>query len=182
MREIIWNGPKRLCACGCGKLIPLRSVCGKEIFFAHGHRRLTSEESEERRKIFERISGDPGWQLRRLQGMHMKPTDLEQRLILIIEKYELPFKYVGNGSFVIGRCNPDFIAKDGSKRAIDIFGNYWHKLPGRTPASYEDGRKALFASYGYCLLVLWQSELMGITDYEIYLKIKNWLAQIDRCG
>lgn len=94
-----------------------------------------------------------------------RPTDLEAKLIEIITKYHLPYKYVGNGDFIIGGKNPDFINTNSAKVAIDIFGDHWHNA-GEIP-----NRKAVFAKFGWELIILWGHELKHLSEIEIVNKI-----------
>jgi very-short-patch-repair endonuclease len=48
------------------------------------------------------------------------PSKLESKVFRIIKKYDLPFTFVGNGNFFIGRKNPDFI-HNSKKIVIEVF-------------------------------------------------------------
>lgn len=74
------------------------------------------------------------------------------------------YKYVGNGSILIGFKNPDFINVKGQKKIIELFGDYWHskKKTGRTKKQEEFQRVKHFAKYGYKTLIVWESELRDI--------------------
>lgn len=88
---------------------------------------------------------------------HKHPNGLERKMIGLIEKNHLPFAY--NTKFRMGRWLPDFIAVDGSKRLIEIFGEYWHTRRADSPTDTEDGRKEAFSKLGYNLIVIWENEL-----------------------
>lgn len=68
---------------------------------------------------------ESGW-----SALGTKPTSLEKKLIDIVEKYNFPFRYVGNGQKWIKtpsgrlRC-PDFI-DDKETMVILVDGEYWH--------------------------------------------------------
>ena len=49
-----------------------------------------------------------------------KPTKIEKQMIDIIERNNLPFKYVGDNQFFVGIKNPDFININGQKIAIEV--------------------------------------------------------------
>lgn len=70
-------------------------------------------------------------QIRRMMaGERSKPNRVETRLIQLIQRNELPFKYVGNWELIVdGKC-PDFVHKEGKKLLIELFGDYWHKGKG----------------------------------------------------
>ena len=65
------------------------------------------------------------------------------------------FTYVGGGSKSVGGLYPDFIATDGSKRTIEVFGDYWHA--GEDPAD----RVAAFAKSGWKCFVVWEHEFLN---------------------
>jgi hypothetical protein len=50
-----------------------------------------------------------------LKVLFKRPTSYEQKIIDLCKKYNLPFKYVGDGSIIIGYVNPDFIEVNGRK-------------------------------------------------------------------
>jgi len=107
-----------------------------------------------------------------------KPTNPEKRVIDIVEKYNLPYKYVGNGAIILYGLNPDFINCNGEKKIIEVFGRVFHD-PIKTfkdkikKYQTEEGRKEFFARLGYSCLVLWDDELKHLTDAEVVNRIKN---------
>lgn len=106
--------------------------------------------------------------------MHQcKPTKPERRLRDIIE-IACPgeYRYVGNGSFTIETLIPDFVNVNGQKKIIECFGDYWHSPRFTTikPQQTEEGRKKVFAGFGYDCLVIW--------EHEIYQKSKEDLVSI----
>lgn len=108
-----------------------------------------------------------------LRATRRRPTSLEQRLISIISRYDLPYKYTGDGSFILAGLNPDFINTNGAKIALETFGNYWHIDKAEQPYSTEEGRKAIFAEYGWDLIVLWESELKHLTGQQIVERLSE---------
>lgn len=92
-----------------------------------------------------------------LKGLHLRPNRPEQKLIDIIKDNNFPFVYVGDGKVVIERFCPDFIDNNGSKRVIEVFGDYWHRLP--EVMKRDERRLATFGKYGFKTLVIWESEL-----------------------
>lgn len=75
------------------------------------------------------------------------------------------WKYVGDGSLIIGGCCPDFVNINGEKILIEFFGEYWH------PPEDEMKRKQHFGVYGFSTIVIWGKE-MG-TPERIIAKIKE---------
>lgn len=78
-----------------------------------------------------------------LRALFKRPTSLEQQLIDLIQTHDLPYKYVGDGSFLIGYKNPDFININGEKKLIEV-GNVFHHQ-----GDYIEKRKVHFARYGW---------------------------------
>jgi hypothetical protein len=80
------------------------------------------------------------------------------------------YKFVGNWKFFIERFNPDFISVDGSKRIIELFGDYWHNLEYK---KIRDKKRLLkYSEYGYKTLVVWENELKDVNVLKN--KIQNF--------
>lgn len=118
------------------------------------HKIETSQVLKERNK-------NPEFIKKRLKGLCRKPTKPEQWLIDLISEYKLPYKYVGDGSVIIGGLNPDFIDINGRKRIIELFGRVWHDtlLKEDDWKRSELGRIMAFKPYGFDTLILWDDEL-----------------------
>jgi len=118
------------------------------------HKAETSQILKERNKNLEFIR-------KRLKGLCRKPTEPEQWLIDLISEYKLPYKYVGDGSVIIGGLNPDFINVNGRKKIIELFGRMWHDtlLRENDWKRSELGRIMAFKPYGFDTLILWDDEL-----------------------
>jgi G:T-mismatch repair DNA endonuclease (very short patch repair protein) len=159
-----------------------KGVKGKKLGDLNPARR-----SEVRRKIattlregassFHHLKNHPEWRKRSLEALIKKPTKPEKRLIDIIEKEALPYRYAGNGSVIIGTLNPDFIHTDSKKKLIEIFGRSFHD----PDASFKDeipwhqqywGRRAYYAQFGYDCLILWDDELKD--EERVAEKIKRF--------
>lgn len=86
-------------------------------------------------------------------GCKLRPTSVERRFMEICEKYNLPFRYCGDGSLLIGFKNPDFVESNGRKICLEVFGKYWHEP--------EDEGKRIkhFGKHGWKCLVIWEDEL-----------------------
>ena len=82
-----------------------------------------------------------------------KPNTSEQRLINLMTQANLPFKYVGDGQFILGGKCPDFINVNGKKQIIELFGARWHPIFDIAERTYT------FAQYGFDTLVIWEDEL-----------------------
>jgi G:T-mismatch repair DNA endonuclease (very short patch repair protein) len=90
-------------------------------------------------------------------GEHKKPNKLELRLIELIHKNQLRFRYVGNWELLVGGKCPDFVSADNRKQLIEIFGAYWHTAKARETA---EERLAHFKQFGYETLILWERDLL----------------------
>ncbi len=92
-------------------------------------------------------------------GCHIHPNKAEVALFELLElEYPGEWKFVGDGSLIIGGKNPDFANVNGRKELIELFGDYWHK--GEDPQNRID----LFKSYGFKTLVIWESELENLDE------------------
>ena len=102
---------------------------------------------------------------------HTKPERIFEE---ICKKNNLPFKYVGDGSFWIGNMNPDFVECNGKKIAVEIFGDYWHsrllnwKLGEKSTLTY---RKRALKKHGWKLAVFWESDLKRVDAEQFVLNI-----------
>ena len=94
------------------------------------------------------------------RGQVKKPNKPEQKLMALLDKhYPNQWKFTGDGSFWVGKLNPDFISTNGKKLAIDLFGDYWHNRANIPSHKTELGRVMLMNAYGYRVLVVWDYEL-----------------------
>lgn len=80
----------------------------------------------------------------------VKPNKVETSLSKILKPFG--FKYVGNGAFLIGSKNPDFINKK-THKVIELFGEHWHEQSSVQP------RVMYFRKRGYDCMVIWVRSL-----------------------
>jgi len=100
-----------------------------------------------------------------------KPTEAERRLQVILDKhFPMEWEYVGDGQLKIGGKCPDFVSSNGSKKLLEMFGNYWYTF------SEVDTRIKYFAKFGYSCCVIWEEELNNedalirhILDNSLYI-------------
>lgn len=81
-------------------------------------------------------------------------SGLEKHIEKIINKYNLPYKYVGDGKLRIERKIPDFVNINGEKKVIEV---YWkkHKDKFRGGAEkWKTEREKLFKSYGWTTIFI----------------------------
>ncbi len=105
-----------------------------------------------------------------LKALFIRPTSLEKKLIELIQKYSLPFKYCGDGSLIISGFNPDFMESNGRKLLIETANRIHHN------ENYEKQRYAIFAKYGFRTLILWWEDFFA-DKYGKKMK-KNWEKDI----
>ena len=93
-----------------------------------------------------------------LHGLNKAEAKLNQ----VIQEMGLPYKFVGNGEVWISGLSPDFINTNGQKKIIEFFGEHWHEGKGVSYRRTENGRKEVFAGYGYDTLIIWGKELKNM--------------------
>lgn len=123
--------------------------------------------------IFEKFNKNEEFIKNRLRGLVKRPNNQERKLINIIVNHNLPYKYVGDGNFILGNKNPDFINCNGKKQVIELFGRYWH-TGDRAHQSVEE-RVNEFKSYGFNCLIIWDDELC--CPKHVLKKIENFEQQ-----
>lgn len=140
---------------------------------------------EVRKKISDR------WKIRRLLGLKRKkcsdedtirrlttvlkslrenrPTSYEKRLIELIEKHHLPYKYVGDGSFWITsegkHLNPDFVNINGRKVVVEVSAKGLKEIFCGGYDLYKDKRRRLFGKFGYEVVFIDEDDLF-CEDWE----------------
>jgi len=86
---------------------------------------------------------------------HRAMSGLEKRVLKIINKHKLPYRFVGNGDFSLeGKC-PDFINTNGEKKAIEVFWNR-HKEQFRNGGvnGWKKDRLKIFEKYGWQVIFI----------------------------
>jgi hypothetical protein len=143
----------------------------------------TEATKEKLRKSSLNLWKSPTFILKFIEGHAKKPNKSENQLISIIGKYHIPLKYTGDGKFLIGKCCPDFIDSRGFKKAVELFGEWWHSkkrlektwLHNRSKGLLtEEGRRYYFKKHEWDLLVIWEHEL----EDELYIvdKLNSFLG------
>ena len=103
-----------------------------------------------------------------------KPTKPERKLKNYLNHlFPRDYKFVGDGSIIIGNKKPDFININGQKKIIEMFGDYWHgeKRTKRTKYHEEQRRIRHFAKYGFRTLIIWQKELKNLPKLKRKLRL-----------
>lgn len=88
-----------------------------------------------------------------LKGLLKRPTSLEQEFINIINKHNLSYKYTGDGDFILGGKNPDFVNVNSQKICVEVGNTYHHD------ENYESERVKHFAKYGWKCVVFRTNQL-----------------------
>ncbi len=152
--KLVWRAPYRLNAdhCYCSQ------KCQGE--WQSNNVKYSDEQKKQMSIILKRKWREPGYAEKMMAAWSIKPTKPELALAEIILGLKLPYKYVGDGEFILaGKC-PDFLNMDGQKKLIEIYGNYWHR--NDNPQERTD----LFAKYGYDTLIIWESELKNLDEVK----------------
>jgi hypothetical protein len=91
---------------------------------------------------------DPEFIKKALKSLLKRPTSYEKKISELCIEHNLPFIYCGNGTFLIGHKNPDFVNKE-KKIAIEVYHNYFKIRDFGSCEEYEKQRREYFAKYGY---------------------------------
>ena len=94
-------------------------------------------------------------------------TKPEKQMEAMLKKADLPYKFVGGNRLQIGKKFPDFVHKEGGKKLIEVYGDYWHR--GQDPQD----RINYFEKYGWECIVIWEKELKEQPD-EVLVWIKEF--------
>lgn len=128
---------------------------------------------------FNWLNKDPSFQRKRMKALASKPTKPERILMTLIERNNLPFRYVGDGEVIIGTLNPDFIHNNGENKIIEVFGRVFHD-PETSFFSLDwkrqvFGRLAYYGQFGYDCLILWDNEIND--ENKVVGQIKSFLGR-----
>lgn len=188
---VVWNKRKKLSKKHKKNLSKAKK--GKKISEEHRQniikalkKRIVS--SKTKSKISNKLKGHPVSKItrqkiseaRKKQRFPSNNTKPELKFMSLIKKYNLPYKYVGDGKFWIENINPDFVDCNGEKVAVEIFGDYWHdpsKKKNLKWSNTEEGRKKILSKYGWKCIVIWEKELKDLSDDEILNKINGGLEK-----
>jgi len=99
------------------------------------------------------------------------PSTLELKFLRIVKKYNLPYKYVGDGSFFINHCNPDFVNVNGEKIAIEVYARFYKQLDGRNILRWRHIRRQKFQEYGWKVIFFDETQIKEDYILNVLLKI-----------
>ena len=101
-----------------------------------------------------------------------EPNNAEMTLFGIMCYLGLPYKYTGNGQFILSGMCPDFIHLE-SRKIVEMYGERWH-LPKE-----EQERIELFARSDYQTLIIWSKELAPKSRPKLYKRLLDFEALPD---
>lgn len=111
-----------------------------------------------------------------LERFTERPTCFEKKISDLCIENNLPFIYSGDGTFLIGHKNPDFINKD-KKIAIEVYHDYFKEKVFGSCEEYEKQRSEYFNKYGWKVIFLRTEDVLSKNWEEICLnkiiEVKN---------
>jgi len=99
-----------------------------------------------------------------LKGLMVRPTSYENKISELCIKNKLPFIYTGDGRFLIGYKNPDFINKK-EKIVIEVYHDYFKIKEFGSCDNYEKQRYKYFAERGWKTIFIRTKDIMS-KDWE----------------
>lgn len=112
---------------------------------------------------------------RKAGGCYAKINKLEQHVLNVIQKYNLPYRYVGDFSFFVGDKSPDFVHLS-DKAIVEVFGCWYHGCKKCYPNNVYRGpeeRIETFAKHGYRCLIFWEHEIKNLTEEALVERIRE---------
>jgi hypothetical protein len=140
---------KRLCICGCGKSFECKVNSTQKFINGHNRKNVIISKELKKRISFSMKELFKNKEHRKKVFARRIPTSLENLFILLINKYKLPYKYVGNGEVWIGNRNPDFINTNGEKKVIEVYWSGYKLKSYKTIGEYENNRINHYKKYGF---------------------------------
>lgn len=97
------------------------------------------------------------------------PSSLEEKFQNIVNKYNLPYKYVGNGKFFIENFNPDFINTNHEKIAVEVYARYYKLRNNISIKEWKEKRSKIFKEYGWKIIFFNEIE---VNEDNVIAKMK----------
>ena len=95
-----------------------------------------------------------------LKGLIKRPLSTEKKLNEILQRnFPNEWKYTGDGSFLIGYKNPDFINVNGKRICIEVYYDFFKIRDFGSCENYEKQRSEHFAKYGWKTIFIKYEEL-----------------------
>lgn len=135
----------------------------KKIGDANRGHFVSLETREKARVSINKFLSDPvrkaKWIKKALITRNKSPSRFEVYLEKIINKYNLPYKYTGNGTFMIGFLNPDFVNINGEKKCIEVYYSYYKNKRFGSEQKYQSWRNKCLGKYGWTAVYLNENDL-----------------------
>lgn len=93
-----------------------------------------------------------------LQNHQKEPNALEKEFQNIIDRYALSYKWVGDGSCIIGKRCPDFVHNE-KKIAIEVFCRYWKEKDFGSIENYKKVRSEYFKNFNWKVIYFEEREV-----------------------
>ena len=95
-------------------------------------------------------------------------SSLEKRVNDLIVKNSLPYKFVGDGKFMIEKKCPDFINTNGQKIAVEVFyRRHKEEFKNMTFNEWQEQRNKLFARYGWKIIYIDGTRIANETIIDV---------------
>jgi hypothetical protein len=168
--------------CGCGICKAKRGETkgeGNSNFgkiYTEEEKKKKSEDAIKAHKEGHGKYGDIFWNMQRveaaLKGLMKRPTSIEKKVLEVISKFFLPYKYVGNGSFWITsmgkHINPDFLHNT-NRVVVEVFEDYWKELTYGSVEAYIEERKSLFQKQGFEVIFINKKDIQKGENHLVNL-------------
>jgi len=129
--------------------------------------RVISKRTRERMSISQRKRFENPEEIRKCLRRRT-PSSLEWKMINIIQKLNLPYKFIGNGQFFIEKFNPDFIEYNGKKIAIEVFYRRHKEQFRKGLEKWKQERQETFNKYGWKIIFFNETE---VNERNILIKL-----------
>ena len=147
---------------------------GLTMIDEYGKQKATNVKKKIHRRVTE-LWQDENYVRQQIKARNVKQNKLEMFLEEYLNKL-LPneYKFVGDGNFILGGKNPDYMNINGQKKLIELYGDYWHK--GQNPQDRID----YFKKFGFDTLVIWEKELTDLISVKNKILKFNMFKEIQR--
>ena len=142
----------------------------KEFYKKHPKTKLSKEIKRKISETKKRLWKNPLFAEKMFKIWGRRPTNPEKQFMNIIGKYNLPYKYTGDGTFWIRGINPDFVNCNGEKICVEVFGDYWHNRKDNKERDVHNLK--VLKKYGWKRIVIWEHELKDINLVLERIEIK----------
>ncbi len=94
-------------------------------------------------------------------------SSLELKFEKIINQLKLPYKFVGNGEFFVGRKCPDFIHTNGENVAIEVYCRKHKQLFKGNVEGWKEDREQIFNNHNWKLIFFDETQISENTIKSI---------------